>query len=177
MLAGIGIGLVGWIAGQFSTELWNALSALTLSVVEAMLRPFAAGIGVDHANMTLLLDDFEVHISRECSGLEGVGLIAVLLAAYLVAFRERLRMPNALLLIPLGVGAVWLGNALRIAVLMVIGARVDADLAYGGFHSKLGWVLFCMAAWRPWSRPPSPGSSGIATSCSSTSAEPVARIR
>lgn len=143
MLVGVGIGLLGWIAGLFATELWNALSALTLSVVEGMLRPFVTGLSVDQATRTLELDGFEVLVSRECSGLEGVGLIAVLLAAYLIAFRDRLRMPSALLLLPLGVLAVWFGNAVRIAVLMVIGATVDADLAYGGFHSKLGWVLFC----------------------------------
>jgi exosortase E/protease (VPEID-CTERM system) len=29
---------------------------------------------------------------------------------------------------------------------MLVGAYIDADLAYGGFHSKLGWVLFCAVA-------------------------------
>jgi exosortase E/protease (VPEID-CTERM system) len=145
-LVAIGIGVLAWTAGLLATELWVALSELTLSVSAHIVRAFAADVRVDAPNLILGLAGFEVHVSRECSGLEGVGLIGVLLVAYLVAFREQLKMPRALLLLPLGLLLVWLGNALRIAILMVVGAYFDAELAYGGFHSKLGWILFCAIA-------------------------------
>jgi exosortase E/protease (VPEID-CTERM system) len=67
----------------------------------------------------------------------------VLIAGFLFRFRDSLRFPRALWLVPLGILAVWLGNAVRISLLMIIGARVDAELAVGSFHSKAGWVFFC----------------------------------
>jgi exosortase E/protease (VPEID-CTERM system) len=142
-LLAVGIGVLAWVAGQFTTELWTVVSRLTLTVVAAMLRAFGFDAQIELESHRLALGEFEVFVSGECSGLEGVGLAAVLLGAYLIAFRERLRMPNALLLLPLGLLVVWLGNAIRIAILTLVGEYVDGDLAYGGFHSKLGWVLFC----------------------------------
>lgn len=141
----LGIGVMGWLAGSIATELWSVLSASTLSVVAWMLRPFVP-IHADPPTLELVLEDFGVIVSRECSGLEGIGLITVLLSAYLVTFRDRLRVPHALVLLPLGVVAAWFGNSVRIAILMLVGAYVDSELAYGGFHSKLGWVLFCAVA-------------------------------
>ena len=86
-------------------------------------------------------------IAPECSGLEGMGLIGALFVGYLFAFRSSLECsPNALALLPLGLALVWFGNALRIAALMLIGAYADAELAYGAFHSKAGWVFFCAVA-------------------------------
>ncbi len=139
-------GVLAWAAGLFSTELWSVVADLTLRVVVAMLRPFFSTVGYNATESQLSLGDFSVVVSAVCSGLEGVGLIAVLLVAFLVTFRDRLRFPNALLLLPIGIASVWLGNALRIACLMVVGATVDADLALGGFHSKLGWIFFCAVA-------------------------------
>jgi exosortase E/protease (VPEID-CTERM system) len=57
-----------------------------------------------------------------------------------------LRFPNALLLIPVALGVVWLANSLRIAALIAVGARYSADVALGGFHSKAGWLMFCALA-------------------------------
>jgi exosortase E/protease (VPEID-CTERM system) len=139
-------GVLAWLAGQFSTELWSALANATLTVVTGMLRPFFPSISSSMPDAELTLGDFSVTIDAVCSGLEGVGLIGVLLVAYLVTFRDRLRFPNALLLLPIGIVTVWFGNAVRISTLMVVGAHLDADLAYGGFHSKLGWILFCAVA-------------------------------
>jgi exosortase E/protease (VPEID-CTERM system) len=145
MLVAVLIGAAAWGAGQFTTELWSVLSTASLAVVSALVGAFAP-IHADPAKLELALEGFMVVVSRECSGLEGIGLIAVLLSAYLIAFRDGLRLPRALLLLPLGVVAAWLGNSLRIAGLMLVGAYLDPALAYGGFHSKLGWVLFCAVA-------------------------------
>jgi exosortase E/protease (VPEID-CTERM system) len=145
LLAGV-TGVLAWLAGWFTTELWGALASATLTVATAMLRPFFPTIAYDAVESELALHDFAVTVSAVCSGLEGVGLISVLLVAYLFTFRDRLRFPNALLLLPIGIVAVWVGNAVRIATLMVVGAYVDPDLAHGGFHSKLGWILFCAVA-------------------------------
>ena len=37
---------------------------------------------------------------------------------------------------------IWLANAARIAVLVLIGDRISPALALGGFHSQAGWLAF-----------------------------------
>src|SRR5262249_31854116 len=85
---------------------------------------------------------FRVEISPECSGYEGVGLVAVFLAAYLGLFRRHLRFPQALLLLPLGTVAVYLANGVRIALLVLSGSHLSAAVAAGGLHSQAGWLAF-----------------------------------
>jgi len=67
-----------------------------------------------------------------------------LLIGYLFVSRRRLRFPNALLLVPLGTALVWLLNGFRIALLVVVGARLSPAVALGGFHSKAGWISVCL---------------------------------
>jgi exosortase E/protease (VPEID-CTERM system) len=68
----------------------------------------------------------------------------VLIGGFLLSMRSELRFPRALWLLPLTAALVWVGNAFRIASLMVVGARWSEELAYGAFHSKAGWLSFCL---------------------------------
>jgi exosortase E/protease (VPEID-CTERM system) len=142
-------GLLAWLSrwlGTWSQDLWQPLSLATLSLVAGVLRPLFSDLFVDAPALLIGLGDYIVEIAPGCSGFEGIGLITVLMTAYLAAFRRQLRFPEALWLLPLGMALVWLGNVLRIALLIVIGSRLDPGLAEGGFHSKAGWVLFCAVA-------------------------------
>jgi exosortase E/protease (VPEID-CTERM system) len=65
---------------------------------------------------------------------------------YVWAFRHRLRFPQAWLLVPLAVCASVVGNVLRIAALLEIGARISPAIALGGFHSQAGWVFLISVA-------------------------------
>ena len=141
----VALGCAAWLAGAFSQSFWSPLSRATLGVVSWLLSPFPS-LESQPERLSLALNGFEVRVSSVCSGFEGIGLILVLMSAYLLAERDNLRFPNALLILPLSVAAVWLGNAVRIAALMLIGAYVDATLAHGAFHSKAGWVVFCTIA-------------------------------
>ncbi len=85
-------------------------------------------------------------VSDICSGLEGVGLILTFSAAWLIYFRREYIFPRALLLIPLGVAAIFLLNVLRIAALMLIGNAGFTDAAIYGFHSQAGWIAFIAVA-------------------------------
>ena len=49
-----------------------------------------------------------------------------------------------MLLLPLGVVAIWLFNIVRIATLIIIGAEISPELALGGFHSLAGWISFIL---------------------------------
>lgn len=140
--AAVAVAAAAWLAGMWSMELWEPLARITLDVVATMLGAFFTDGAVDPTNLYLQLGSFAVQVAPVCSGFEGIGLVGVLVSGYLFAFRDELRFPRALLLLPLGIVSVWFGNCLRIAVLMIIGAYVSEPLAYGAFHSKAGWIVF-----------------------------------
>jgi exosortase E/protease (VPEID-CTERM system) len=57
-------------------------------------------------------------------------------------FRNELRFPQTLVLLPIGIVTIWLCNALRIATLVLIGTYLSPEIAVGGFHSQAGWIGF-----------------------------------
>ncbi len=143
VLSGV-IAVAGWAVGLAADELWEPLGAATLELVRILLQPiFSDRLVCDPATKTIGTEYFPVQIAPECSGYEGMGLMIVVLGAYLWFFRRRLRFPAALVLLPLGTAAVWLLNACRIAALIVMGnCKGWEDVALGGFHSQAGWLAF-----------------------------------
>jgi len=150
LLGALGVGLsLAWLMNEFgwwTQNLWRPFSAAALTMAAFLLKLGFANVQVDSARYVLTLDDFAVHVEAGCSGLESMGMVLLLTLIYLAIFRRELRFPRALLLLPLGLMLTWLGNGLRLAIMLWIGARVDPELALGGFHSKAGWVLFSAIA-------------------------------
>jgi exosortase E/protease (VPEID-CTERM system) len=72
--------------------------------------------------------------------------VFVFALGYLYRSRAELRFPRSLVLLPLAVALAWAANVVRIASLVAVGAWVSPEVAYGGFHSKAGWILFCVLA-------------------------------
>lgn len=145
LLAGA-VGLCAWQVGQLAEWLWNPMWHSTIATTAALLELISPGDVVRPGDSMLGLGHFLVSIDRTCSGFEGMGLAAVFTAVYWMGFRRDLRFPQALLLLPVSVALSWAGNVVRIVMLMLLGAWVDADLAVGAFHSKAGWVMFCAMA-------------------------------
>jgi exosortase E/protease (VPEID-CTERM system) len=135
--------VIAWAGGHLASVLWEPLASATLYSTSALLRVISDDVVVDPGRSLLALGEFGVTVAPVCSGLEGMGLITVLLSAMLFVLRRQFRFPHALLIVPLGVLTVWIGNSVRLALLMVIGAHIDENVALGGFHSKAGWVIFC----------------------------------
>jgi exosortase E/protease (VPEID-CTERM system) len=142
----IALGAAAWLAGELTQGLWQRSSGATLRLVAGLLRTSFSGVATDSDKMIVTLDGYSVWVAPECSGLEGVGLVTVLMTGYLVALRSKLRFPNAILLVPFSIVAVWLLNGVRLAALIAIGARVNESLAGNAFHARAGWVLFCVVA-------------------------------
>jgi exosortase E/protease (VPEID-CTERM system) len=140
---GLGAGGLAWLAGVCSGLLWSRLQNLTLYTVYAFLQPMAAELVFEPEAAIIGTPDFVVQVAPECSGIEGIGLIVVVMSGLLWSARERLRFPRALAVLPLAIAAVWFGNALRIALLIQVGAHWSPDIALSGFHSKAGWLFFC----------------------------------
>jgi len=146
LLGALGAGLaMAWAideVGRWMQELWRPFSAAALTMAALLLRLGFPQVQVDAPNYVLVLDSFAVRVEGACSGLESMGMGMLLILLYLAIFRHQLRFPRAFLLLPLGLGLTWLCNGLRLALMMWIGARIDPELALGGFHSKAGWVMF-----------------------------------
>ena len=126
----------------YSPLLWKPSAGLTLGVVRWILHLFISNPIVDPVEHTIGSQTFHVTISSPCAGLEGVGLMLVFSILWLWFFRRTCRFPQVLLLIPAGVAVVWLLNAVRIAVLILIGNAGAPHIALGGFHSQAGWMAF-----------------------------------
>jgi len=145
----------GCMFASYATPLWHPMAQWTLSLSSFLLRPFPMGVGVDLSAMTIRVGSFAVEVAPACSGYEGIGLILAFTTAWLWFFRKEWRFPHALLLIPAGVAAIWVFNAVRVAALVTIGALWSPDVAMQGFHSHAGWIAFnivalgtCLAARR-----------------------------
>jgi exosortase E/protease (VPEID-CTERM system) len=143
LAAGASLGLLAWLAGLLAGYLWIHLSAATFVTVTHLLSSLHCELVVDFDRRILELEGFRISVAPVCSGIEGFGLFAVLMSAFLVQQRRTFRFPHALLLLPIGLATVWFGNSLRIAALMLLGAYVNPETAVGSFHSKAGWVFFC----------------------------------
>ena len=141
-VAGTAVGLAGWIAGEFASRLWESLAASTLWLVHDLLKQCAEDVVFVPAQRVIGTATFQVKIEWPCSGFEGMGLMLVLIASFLVISRQVLKFPRALWLLPLGCLLSYLGNVVRIVVLIWLGSHVSQDLALGAFHSRAGLVFF-----------------------------------
>jgi len=146
LLSALAAGLsLSWVMNEFGTwtqNLWRPFSAAALAMAAFLLKLGFPHVEVDAAKYVIALDGFAVHVEAGCSGLESMGMGVLLTSLYLAIFRHELRFPRAFSLLPLVLTLSWLGNGVRLALMMWIGARVDPELALNGFHSKAGWVLF-----------------------------------
>lgn len=138
--------LLGTGAWHGSERLWKATTALTFELVKRVLLPIIPTLGADAATRVLSTDRFAVEVTEVCSGLEGMGLMLAFTVAWLLYFRREYIFPRALLLVPVGLTAMFGLNVLRIAALVLIGHAGFPDVAAYGFHSQAGWIAFNIVA-------------------------------
>lgn len=146
LAGGAALGLLAWLAGLRSIPLWDWLAGATLRTSGWLLVPFVESVRVIPEEMLLGIDDFDVTIAAECSGMENLGAVSVFLLGYFYTFREQIRFPQSLLLLPAALVLVFVLNSVRIAALVAVGAYWSSDIALGGFHSKAGWLALCLVA-------------------------------
>jgi exosortase E/protease (VPEID-CTERM system) len=131
---------------QWSERLWEPTAHLTFYLGSKLLHPMIPGLITDPTTLIMSTSHFAVQIAEACSGLEGVGLMAVFCSAWLLFFRSEYRFPQALALIPIGLILVFLLNVFRIAAFVLIGDAGHPEVAIYGFHSQAGWIGFNLAA-------------------------------
>jgi exosortase E/protease (VPEID-CTERM system) len=150
------LGLIWWYAAiaaflgtgamQVAQSMWAPTAALTFDLVRGLLAPILPALTADPSTLVLGTNRFEVQIADVCSGLEGVGLMLAFSGAWLLYFRREYIFPRALLMIPVGLAAIFALNVLRIATLILIGDAGFPDVAVYGFHSQAGWMAFIAVA-------------------------------
>ena len=148
-------GAAAWGLRNPFQSLWDAtgnglgrfLQLLTFNSVHAVLHFFISGVVVDADAFSIGTPRFAVFIAKECSGMEGLGLVLVFTIAWLSYFRRESRFPQALLLIPCALVTVWLLNIARLCALILIGDAGAEQVAMVGFHSQAGWIAFTTVAF------------------------------
>lgn len=137
-----GIVLLTWNPSRLFETVWPSYSAYLGRFVYALGGLFVAGLGyVPGAIPTLIGPKLDVSILFACSGLNGVKLFQILFGVMLLVDWNRLKKMRALAAYFAGLVAMLVANALRIALLVVLGNRVSADLVVR-FHIDAGWVFF-----------------------------------
>jgi hypothetical protein len=145
----VGVGLVVPDLADLILPLWTwqPLTSATFAAVERLLSLVGTGIHSDPEAYVIGLEGFHVQVAEQCSGIEGLALIASFVVLYGVLFRQDLRPARYwLVVLPLGLAASWALNVLRIVALILIGARLSPQLAVNGFHSYAGWMQFTLLA-------------------------------
>ena len=140
--AGLFIVALSVVWGFFASRAWRPLRGPTFLLVQWLLTAFGQDVVCQLAHYELGTRQFSVGIYPACAGYEGIGLMVLFAGAYLWLFRHRLRFPQAFLLLPCAVLAIWFVNALRMALLILVGTYVSPEIAMGGFHSQAGWLGF-----------------------------------
>jgi len=146
LLLAVFVGAAAWGAGSLTAILWEPMRNGTMAGVHALLSLFAADTLINPGEFVVGTERFSVTIAPPCSGYQGIGMIWVFLGVYLWMFRDVLRFPRALLLIPVATVTVWLANIARITALLVVGSSLSPAIARGGFHSYVGSLLFSAIA-------------------------------
>ena len=133
---------ISLVSGSLASRVWEPLRGWTFVLAGWILKSFGQDVVSQPADLILGTKEFTVAIHPPCAGQEGIGLMLLFVGSYLWFFRDRLRFPGAYLLLPLGALAIWLVNAVRIALLVMVGAYVSPEAAGAGFHSQIGWIGF-----------------------------------
>ncbi|WP_164981639.1 exosortase E/protease, VPEID-CTERM system [Silvibacterium dinghuense] len=147
-------GLAAALIRRPTQQLWDTsalahgriLQITAFHCVHLLLHALLPGVIVNPATFVIGTPRFAVTIAEQCSGIEGLGLVLIFTCIWLWYLRRETRFPQALLLIPLALVAVWLLNIVRIAVIILIGNAGAPSIAMVGFHSQAGWIAFTLVS-------------------------------
>ncbi len=141
----LAIALFAFTLGHLGKAHWDALAPITLGLSALVLELWGESPWMTTGRI-LGVHGFSVHIAPGCSGVEGLGIMTAFLAGFITLFRDELRVGRALAFLPVALALSFSMNAVRIALLMVVGAHYSETVALSGFHSKSGWLFFTLIA-------------------------------
>jgi len=106
-------------------------------------KPFVSSFTMTEGGGPLLgINGFKAIIGKPCSGIDSFLLFTSLYSLIFILDYKRLKKPLTILLFAVGAIGMFLTNLIRIFLLFIVGAYIDAKFAIGMFHSNIGWILF-----------------------------------
>jgi exosortase E/protease (VPEID-CTERM system) len=142
IVLGLTYAVVAVFVARYSGKSWRFLAEPTLWASSQLLNFIYSDVVCNRATFELGTTRFHVSIAAACAGYQGIGLTLMTVGFFLVAWRPRLRFPQALLLLPIGVVAMGTSNIIRITAMIALGTSISPQVALGGFHSQVGWLMF-----------------------------------
>jgi len=134
--------LFTFFPGRILTALWPWYGQVLGRLVFFFAGPFVPGLSYTAAfTPTIGGPDLDVTMLLACSGITGIELFECLFAFVALLDWNRLRKGRALIAYFGGIAAMFLGNALRISALVILGNRGFADVV-ARFHISAGWIFF-----------------------------------
>jgi len=124
--------------------LWPWHGQILGRFVFALAGIFVSGLGYDrNLTPTLTGPELDVTIVLGCSGINGLELFDYLFGVITVLDWNRFRKGRVLIAYFMGLFAMLLGNALRIASFVVVGNHGYAE-QISRFHISAGWIFFSL---------------------------------
>lgn len=106
-------------------------------------KPFISVASFSEGGGPLLgLGNFSAVIGKPCSGIDSLLLFTSLYFLICILEYKRLKKGLAILFYFVGILGMFLTNILRIFLLFIIGAYINAQFAISMFHTNAGWILF-----------------------------------
>ena len=114
-------------------------------------KPFVSSFTMAEGGGPLLgINNFKAIIGKPCSGIDSFLLFTSLYAIIFILDYSRLKKGLTISLFFIGVVGMFLTNTLRIFLLFIVGAYIDAKFAIGLFHTNAGWILFIVYFFIYW---------------------------
>lgn len=122
-------------------------TTLSLSLaIHAFLSGEVAALAMDQGEPVMFSDRFAISIAASCAGHRGMLSTFFLLGGVAALEWRALRPLRAAALILAAVVAVFLMNALRIALLFRLGETISPEVAVNGFHNQFGALSLLLVA-------------------------------
>ena len=118
-----------------------ALKEITVALATRMAE--ACGVLLQRSGMTLFLSGGPVRIENPCSGLRS--LVALLATGAVFAYLQPGGLARRPVLFFAAVPLAMLGNALRIAAILIVGHYAGIERATGAFHDQSGYWVYALA--------------------------------
>jgi len=129
-----------YFSGFISNILYHIFSLFFSNVT---YQPFVTSFTMSEGGGPLLgINGFKAIIGKPCSGIDSFLLFTSLYTLIFILDYKRLKKGLAITLFFIGVTGMFLTNLLRIFLLFIVGAFINAKFAVGMFHSNIGWILF-----------------------------------
>ncbi len=134
------------LSWDHSSRLGRELQDMAFAQTRELLHLVYPTIVSDSADHIVGTSRFVVQISGTCSGMEGIALMTGVMLFWFILARKEIKLPRALVLVPLALGLMWLLNLVRLVALISIGTAGYPGIAINGFHSEAGWITFTIAS-------------------------------